>query len=123
MQHSDFTIDLVFWSADRPHFPWRVTDIGRRTIIAMQIDSEKAGLEFFQQEPRTYIEHVFAEDDLAGCTIERVIDPGKGNWSQRFNAPEDSSHLSPKAEESIGKAEESIGKGEESAEEPLYTVS
>ena len=62
MKHADFQIGMKFSTATGP---WRVTDIGKRTIVAIKLD---------QSDPRNYIgppysilESVFDEYDFAGC--------------------------------------------------------
>ena len=62
MKYADFQIGMEFFTATGR---WRVTDIGRRTIIAIKLD---------QSDPRNYNgppysipESVFDEDDFAGC--------------------------------------------------------
>jgi len=62
MKHADFQVGMEFSTATGR---WRVTDIGKRTIIAIKLD---------QSDPRNYIgppysiiESVFDEYDFAGC--------------------------------------------------------
>ncbi len=88
MEHADFKIGMTFWCDDRP---WRCTDIGTRTIIAIRIDeaaietpNEETGAlskcnlsyaeaqadNWFNGPPYGIPESVFDEDDLAGCSLE-----------------------------------------------------
>lgn len=51
MKHSDFAIGLRFQCGGRG---WLVTDIGTRTVIAVQLGER---------------EELFNEDDIAGCVL------------------------------------------------------
>lgn len=84
MDHTEFFIGAEFTSGDRR---WRCTDIGRRTIVAIQInavhavtippnghkivrrlnqaDADAEG--WFNGPPYAVVEHVFDECDLDGC--------------------------------------------------------
>jgi hypothetical protein len=81
MKHSDFTLGGTFWCGDHQ---WRCTDIGRRTVIAIHIDSVTIGgtepeqhLSYAEAEaggwfngpPYAIAEHVFDEDDIESCTL------------------------------------------------------
>jgi hypothetical protein len=89
MRHSDFQLGMVFTCGDKR---WRVTDIGRRVIVAIRIDqvevvhgrdigfghlkdilsyeqAEKDG--WFNGPPYAVAETVFDEDDFAGCEEEQ----------------------------------------------------
>ncbi len=82
MNFADFTVGETFWCGGRQ---WRCTDIGRRTVIAIRIDSvtvagaepeqhlsfaeaEAAG--WFNGPPYAVAELVFDEDDIEGCTLD-----------------------------------------------------
>ncbi len=84
MQHGDFRIGETFWCSGRE---WRCTDIGRRTIFAIRIDSVEAGSNapdpcrtlgrheaeaegWFNGPPYAVAEIVFDEDSLEGCSPE-----------------------------------------------------
>ncbi len=81
MNHADFTIGETFHCGGRQ---WRCTDIGRRTIIAIRVNSvavagteperhlnfaeaELAGC--FNGPPYAVAEIVFDEDDIEECTV------------------------------------------------------
>jgi hypothetical protein len=65
MKHADFKIGLEFYTATGL---WRCTDIGTRTIAAIDLhdgkDTRRDG------PPYAVVEHVFDENDLPGCSIE-----------------------------------------------------
>lgn len=83
MQHSEFEIGKDFWCNT---MRWRCTDIGRRTITAICIDSHEtvdklsrpnrrlngspacAG-NWFEGPPYAVREHVFDEDTLVDCLM------------------------------------------------------
>nr|WP_294554301.1 hypothetical protein [uncultured Rhodopila sp.] len=82
MNHADFTLGGTFRCGGGQ---WRCTDIGRRTVIAIRIDSvtvagtgpertltfaeaEAAGC--FNGPPYAVVELVFDEDDMEGCTTD-----------------------------------------------------
>jgi len=82
MNHSDFIVGGTFWSDDRQ---WQCTDIGRRVIVALRIDTvelggsnpsmhrtlnrEQAEAEgLFNGPPYMGPEVVFDEYDIEGCT-------------------------------------------------------
>jgi len=84
MKHEAFRIGETFWCSGRP---WRCTDIGTRTIIAMRIDSVEVGSNapelrrtlsrseaeaegWFKGPPYAVAESVFDEDDMEGCSLE-----------------------------------------------------
>ncbi len=63
MKHSDFQIGKGFYTLTRK---WICTDIGTRTIIALQavtFDKDKG-------PPFTYSETLFDEYDIQGCTLD-----------------------------------------------------
>lgn len=85
MRHNHFTIGLEFWVGDRQ---WRCTDIGTRTIVAIQIDpveiavfdkgvaterrltrAEAEDLHWFEGPPYELRETVFDENDLESCSL------------------------------------------------------
>ena len=80
MNYSDFNIGLEFATATGQ---WRCTDIGTRTIIAINISDKTVltvddGLTRNQKidasswlngPPYAVVEHVFDENDLGGCTF------------------------------------------------------
>lgn len=87
MKHEDFSIGLEFYSATGK---WRCTDIGPRTIVAIQIDqvtvveynsSTKTIFEqtvthdqsWFNGLPYAVAERVFDEYDVAACHLESEI--------------------------------------------------
>lgn len=113
MQREDFQIGTVFWSADRPHFPFRVALVGEGAIIAVMIDKEKARLDFFNGPLEVYVLHEFIEEDFAGCTLQRVIDPAKGNWPARAH---------PLTEHFPGYPGEHPGPQANPVNEPTYVV-
>lgn len=82
MNHSDFQIGTEFRCGDKL---WRCTDVGTRTIIAIQIgphieiadtgsnrlrrsqiEAEAEG--WFNGPPYAVAEHVFDENDISGCS-------------------------------------------------------
>ena len=82
MNHSDFAIGAEFWCSGRQ---WRCTDIGRRTIVAIRIDSVAVGSSdpalrrtlgraeaeidgWFRGPPYAVLEHVFDEDSIGACS-------------------------------------------------------
>jgi len=84
MQHGDFRIGETFWCGGRQ---WRCTDIGRRTVIAIRIDSvaiegtrpesrhtlgrrEAEAEGWFNGPPYAVAESVFDEDSLEDCSPE-----------------------------------------------------
>jgi hypothetical protein len=63
MEHHDFKIGTEFTTETGP---WRCTDVGTRTIIAIKIsDCEDTSL--FNGPPYAVVEHIFDEYDLPGC--------------------------------------------------------
>lgn len=88
MEHSDFNLGTVFWSADRQ---WRCTDVGTRVIVALRIDSVEIGSNepslrrtlnreqaetegWFNGPPYAVAEIVFDEDDIRGCSFESMTE-------------------------------------------------
>lgn len=84
MEHSDFSIDATFWCGERQ---WRCTAVGRRTVVAIRIDSVAvAGTEpglrrmlgraaaeaegWFNGPPYAVVEVVFDEDGQEGCSLQ-----------------------------------------------------
>ena len=89
MKHSDFQIGATFWCGGHE---WRCTDIGTRTIIAVQVDEvkvvrhspgapksmaigtlnrEQAHAEgWFSGPPYEVSEMVFDEYDMAACSFD-----------------------------------------------------
>jgi hypothetical protein len=97
MDRSDFTIGGTFWCGERP---WRCTDIGTRTIIAIRIDrvevesTEPASRQtldhgaaaaegWFNGPPYAVAESVFDEDDQEACSLE----PDQPDIGSRDGAP------------------------------------
>lgn len=87
MQLSDFRIGLEFWSGDRQ---WRCTDVGSRVAVAIRVDqaeiatladgvtttrtadrAEAEAIGWFDGPPYAVAEHIFDEDSIEGCSIER----------------------------------------------------
>jgi len=68
MLHSDFKIGDEFRTDTGT---WRCTDIGTRTIIAINT-SEYEDTSWFNGPPYAVVEHVFDEYDLSG--FERLAD-------------------------------------------------
>lgn len=66
MQHKDFYVGKEFWTATGK---WRVTDLGQRTIIAIQIIRQGWEIEehWFAGPPYAVKEYVFDENDMPGC--------------------------------------------------------
>lgn len=94
MQQSDFSIGLEFWCGDKP---WRCTDVGSRVVVAIclaprddvQISpnhddkAQSIRTSYASDDPRDLYgppygvaEHVFDENDLGGCSVEREDNPG-----------------------------------------------
>jgi len=63
MKHSDFHIGLEFMSG--PGFWWRCTDVGARTILAIQLDSHDPN--WYRGPPYIAREVVFDERKIADC--------------------------------------------------------
>src|SRR3954467_7157671 len=86
MTHDQFVFGLEFWLGDRQ---WRCTDIGTRTIVAIQIDpieivtlheskgitrrrltrAEADHLQWFAGPPYAVTETAFDENDLKSCSL------------------------------------------------------
>lgn len=66
MQHADFKLGATFWTGAGK---WRVTDIGARTIIAIRLTQnwEPIAEGWLKGPPYAVAEHVFSENDFAGC--------------------------------------------------------
>ena len=92
MKHADFSLGMVFWSADRQ---WRCTDVGSRVIVAIRIDvvevastapnrrrplnrEEAAAAGWFNGPLYAVSEAVFDEDDLEGCLLESTVADAPG---------------------------------------------
>ncbi|ARB46080.1 hypothetical protein [Alloalcanivorax xenomutans] len=65
MKHSDFYIGLEFLG--RAGFRWRCTDVGTRTIIAIQVDKNDPN--WYQGPPFIAKEVVFDEKDIPHCFL------------------------------------------------------
>lgn len=65
MNHSDFKIGLEFMSVGG--FPYRCTDVGRRTIAAIALT--EGGQAWFEGPPYAVNEKVFDELDIANCAL------------------------------------------------------
>jgi hypothetical protein len=61
MKHSDFSINLEFYTATGR---WRCTDIGKRVIVAIQLD--KSDDSWYNGPPFAVAEHVLDENDMKG---------------------------------------------------------
>jgi hypothetical protein len=83
VQHNSFSVGTEFRCGEGL---WRVTDIGSRTIVAIRIDHVKVSsnqpelcctlsreqaerVGWFNGPPYALAEHVFNEDDFAGCVL------------------------------------------------------
>jgi hypothetical protein len=66
MKHSDFKIGMDFFTASGP---WRVTDVGTRTIIAIKLDQKDE--RNYNGPPYSIVETVFDEYDFEGCYIKQ----------------------------------------------------
>lgn len=53
-----------------PTGAWRVTDIGTRTVIAINISDHQDDPSWFNGPPYAVVEHVFDENDLPGIEID-----------------------------------------------------
>jgi hypothetical protein len=62
MKHADFAIGQRFLLGDNR---WQVTDVGKRTVIAIMVANEEA--DWLKGPPYAVVEHVFDEHDLPGC--------------------------------------------------------
>jgi hypothetical protein len=65
MKHSDFYIGLEFLGS--AGFRWRCTDVGTRTILAIQLDREECL--WYQGPPYIAKEVVFDEHDFKSCHL------------------------------------------------------
>ncbi|WP_199099494.1 hypothetical protein [Dyella sp. ASV21] len=63
MNHADFHIGLEFVAS--AGFRWRCTDVGTRTILAIQLDRDNPG--WYQGPPYIAKEVVFDEKDIERC--------------------------------------------------------
>lgn len=66
MKHQDFKEGMIFFTATGA---WKVTDIGRRTVIAIKLDHVPDGK--IAGPPYWVAEQVFDEDDFKGCFEEQ----------------------------------------------------
>lgn len=103
MKHEDFSIGLEFYTVGGK---WRCTDVGKRTIAAIQIDhvdvvtydsitktkTQKIVTDnpsWFNGPPYAVLEHVFDENDFVGCHLledlsdEDEYDPSKLKFVRR----------------------------------------
>lgn len=92
MKHSEFEIGKTFWCGGSP---WRCTDIGTRTIIAIRLDEFELGTQtlgsseytrftlsydeanargWFKGTPYAVVESTFDEYDINGCSLSQ--EPG-----------------------------------------------
>jgi len=67
VKHEDFKIGLEFWMSE---VRWRVTDIGTRTVIAINIDAHEKDQSWFDGPPYEVVEVVLDEYDLPVCSLE-----------------------------------------------------
>ena len=86
MKHEDFSIGIEFYTGTGK---WRCTDIGTRTIVAMQLDrvivvsrdsSNQTSYEsvtddqsWFNGPPYAVEQCVFDEFDISGCSLESGV--------------------------------------------------
>lgn len=87
MQHSDFHLGMTFWVQDRA-YPWRVTDIGTRTIVAIQIDPAVSP-DWYNGPPYSVLEFVMDEYDFPACGLTREGAPSLGVTGMRSVAAEE----------------------------------
>lgn len=66
MKHFEFYIDLEFFAS--AGFVWRCTDVGTRTITAIQIEDGR-NASWYNGPPYPVAETVFDEHDLPGCYL------------------------------------------------------
>lgn len=70
MNHSDFRIGSEFYTAAGK---WRCTDIGSRTIIAIEITrTRQDDVSWYDGPPYAIAETVFDENDIDGCRLDLV---------------------------------------------------
>lgn len=82
MKHEEFREGASFWTASGE---WRCTDVGRRTIIAIQLEPQ-LDPSWFKGPPYAVGESVFDEYDLEGCypsEVALLADIGDAVLSQR----------------------------------------
>lgn len=65
MDHSDFSIGLVFYTAAGK---WQCTDVGSRTVVAIKLDEKDPS--WFRGPPYAVPETAFDENDIAGCVLD-----------------------------------------------------
>lgn len=76
MTLGDFRIGLLFETPDRPHQPWRCTDIGSRVIVAVQVDHLRDGtVDHFYDDPERCLESVFQAHEMMQCRPIRKAKP------------------------------------------------
>jgi hypothetical protein len=63
MKHSDFSIGMEFWMSDNR---WRCTDIGTRTVIAINLDKDDPS--WYNGPPYAVAEAVLDENDIEACS-------------------------------------------------------
>ena len=63
---ADLRIGMEFLSA--PDRRWRVTDVGTRSVAAIQIEEGRDPV-WYEGPPYPVVEHVFDEFDLEGCDL------------------------------------------------------
>ncbi len=68
MKHADFHIGLEFVAS--AGFRWRCTDVGTRTILAIQVYRKDPN--WYQGPPYIAKEVVFDEHDMASCHLTHV---------------------------------------------------
>lgn len=75
MKHSDFEIGLEFGTATGL---WRCTDIGTRTIIAINVTDDSS---WMNGPPYAVAERVFDEYDMDGCytSLEQALIDGENS--------------------------------------------
>jgi hypothetical protein len=98
MKHSDFHIGLEFLGL--AGFRWRCTDVGTRTVVAIQLDHDDDP-NWYQGPPYIAKEVVFEEHDFERCHLTeeeaiRIADPrgrhvGTFGLSQRRRQSHDAS--------------------------------
>ena len=65
MVHKEFVIGLEF-TTESHGARWRCTDVGTRTIIAIQLDATREP-DWYNGPPYAVAEQVFDEDDFGVC--------------------------------------------------------
>lgn len=69
MKHEKFSIGCHFFNAKGK---WRCTDVGTRTIVAIELDDHSPDVSWLYGPPYNTEEVVFNEEDLKGCHFADV---------------------------------------------------